>query len=70
MSYKGKLIYLIVLFTVNFSFAESSIMTTNIPFRGSANGGDLILVETLNRNARHIILHTIQDEPAESVAHS
>jgi hypothetical protein len=42
--------------------------TTAIPFIGTASGGELILGETLNRNALHVALHTRKGESAESVA--
>jgi len=40
----------------------------NIPFTGTASGGELILAENLNRNARFANLKTTSGETAESVS--
>jgi len=47
---------------------EPGLAKHEITLKGYASGGVLTLVETLNRNARHISVATKSDEPAESVA--
>jgi hypothetical protein len=46
----------------------SQMGTRAIPFRGAASGGELILADTLNRNARYVSIDTSPGESGESVA--
>jgi hypothetical protein len=45
-----------------------SMATMNIPFTGVASGGELVLADTLNRNARYVSITTQPGQSAESVA--
>lgn len=74
MSSKIKMISCFLLcLNVNLLVAEAGLfpkglITTNIPFTGVANGGELFLCDTLNRNATYVKISTSPKESAESVA--
>ena len=54
--------------TTSCNIRGSSPPTTDLVFKGSASGGELLLAYTLNRNSRYIPIRTFPGESAASVA--
>jgi len=58
-----------VFLSVGYPKAYSSVVPTfNLPFKGEASGGNLILAKTRNRNVAYVSVQTSTGESAESVA--
>ena len=63
----GYLVFAIGFLWMSCLAAQSRMATCQIPLRGYASGGELILASTLNRNTGYTTIETVPNEPASSV---